>query len=701
MSMQQRLSNNGPGTTNHQRRWLRISCLALVGCWAFAGIGLALTSVPTGFVTSCENQSIMITAVYQGILGRAPTAAELLGWSQRLSSGEPGFAVTAELLDSDEFADRMDDQTYLIYLFWRLLDRDPSASEFKAFREFLTSEGARSDTYRAMIVSQACRIRILGKTTLRLEDFLTFDPSLYEGYQETAQLVQADSGNFKVSDSLLVLPKVLDYPTHSLHGRDIVPLTQVSEHIPVTEFTIYRGYLHSHSYFSEDAAPTSGHPSEAYEMARYEAGMDFLGVTDHGEFLEAWEWEELLWTAEDYTEEHAFLALAGFEYSNFLFGHICVVGTQEYSSMFHCLTEELFYEWLSGHPEAIATFNHPGEYDYIASEFLHFEHHPEVHDIIVGIEVIQNEGFEEFMGSYADQLNYFPAANYYGWRIGALSAQDNHSKNWGTRNDVRTGVFAVDLTTDRLFEAYRARRFFASEDLNLEVVFLAEGQIMGGILFPGEAQFSIGIKDADGETFVRLEAYRDGELIAAQDLNAVEGTWTFSVESETDNHFYYVWVYQEDGDRALTSPIFIKGTNPQPPPTPSYGACVVTVGAQEATTGKDLTNFYQLKETLTARNDQARACVAKFYRHSAEVVSILTNDPQAMKILQQLVARADELLKTETPIRTADLILLKRLIENLKPQASQELSQALDEFLQLFEDAEGKTVPELIAVVFA
>ena len=56
-----------------------------------------------------------------------------------------------------------------------------------------------------------------------------------------------------------------------------------------------------------------------------------------------------------------------------------------------------------------------------------------------------------------------------GWYLGALGGQDNHSPDWGTRNEFRTAVLAEELTRESVIDAYLSRRFYATEDKDLHL----------------------------------------------------------------------------------------------------------------------------------------------------------------------------------------------------------------------------------------
>jgi hypothetical protein len=58
--------------------------------------------------------------------------------------------------------------------------------------------------------------------------------------------------------------------------------------LPYTQYKIYFGNLHAHSELSDG----KGTPLEAYTYARDFGDLDFFSLTDHGEELNLWPWED-------------------------------------------------------------------------------------------------------------------------------------------------------------------------------------------------------------------------------------------------------------------------------------------------------------------------------------------------------------------------------------------------------------------------
>ncbi|MBN2055386.1 CehA/McbA family metallohydrolase [bacterium] len=660
-------------------------------CWLLAvGITLAhgharpMAESEPGLFDVCRDPDGGAAIMYEGVLGRGPTTDEL---QVMRKSGMPP-QLFMQLLDSDEFAARMQEDVFICYVYWHFLQRDPAGCERHAWTQHISASGRRSDLIMAVAGSGEFRIRLarapLGKEIFR------FDPTLFEGYD-----------HLTAYDCRGIPEPIMPLARHSPNGGmetsplPVEPFTYVGGETLFTPYGLFRGYVHSHTAFSDG----QGHASEAYEMARDEAEMDFLAVTDHGELLVPWEWEELRWVADMYTEPGVFAAFRGFEYTNIIFGHLNVLNSVDYTNMIFNPTLEMFYGWLALHPDTVATFNHPGEYNYLGMEFLHFTLVPVVQPMIMGIEVVRNSGFEDYAVGFGGELSFFEEANLYGWRVGALSAQDNHQKDWGIKNDVRTVVLAEELSRTAILDGYRARRFYASEDRNLNLLFQAAGEEMGAELPAGPVEFMLSVEDPDGETFTRLEAFRDGVLIREADIDALTGTWSFTVDADADNHFYHVWVEQADGDAAHSSAICVAGTDPSPPPTPGPGSCAFSFACRGTDLEQRLDSLYRLRHCAMAAGPRGEELVTRFYMHGPELIRMMSADPGLTARFRELIATAVRLSESHGTVTREHIRQVEQVAGMLFPAAGAPLHRDLDLFLRLLRKIEDRSVDEIPVIM--
>jgi len=335
---------------------------------------------------------------------------------------------------------------------------------------------------------------------------------------------------------------------------------------PHTSYNTYFGYLHAHSELSDG----EGSADEAYAYARDVGKLDFFALTDHGEYLDWWPWERKYKKLRDAAEANyipgQFATLYGFEWSSPVFGHISIINTTDYTNAYKDAGLGDVYNWIEDRPEAFARFNHPGEYDTLFTEFLHLDLDPNVASQMVGIETWnKSTSFDEYYykGSWTNNHSYWDVGNLKGWKLGALGAQDNHEKDWGTRNQFRTAVLAENLTREEIIDAYRKRRFYAAEDNDLLLDFRCHGYPMGSRLTGVSHSFTVEVFDRGGDTFEQIRLYRDGDLLGSKAVSGNHISGSVTIPS-AGSHYYYVIVRQTDdndnngrNDEAISSPIWI------------------------------------------------------------------------------------------------------------------------------------------------
>ncbi len=339
------------------------------------------------------------------------------------------------------------------------------------------------------------------------------------------------------------------------------------------KYNIYFGQMHSHTTYSDGA----GTAKEAYDHVKsldpdlY--NMDFLFVTDHSnsfddaggsktinDVREGTEWNEGKALAADATTDQ-FVGAFGYEmtWSNGL-GHINTfnsIGFQDRTqSAYTTYSTALqnYYSMLKTTNGTISQFNHPGTTFGDFSDFAYYDE--EIDQYITLIEVGNGEGAVGSSG-------YFPSYEYYtraldkGWHVAPTNNQDNHKGRWGDANTARSVVLADELTEEAIYDAMRNYRVYASEDVNLEIYYTLDGNIMGTILDGVDAEtvhIAVDIRDAENEGG-KVEVIVNGGLSAAS--KDFEGNGLVELDVSSQYNYYYIKITQKDGNIAVTAPVWI------------------------------------------------------------------------------------------------------------------------------------------------
>ena len=321
-------------------------------------------------------------------------------------------------------------------------------------------------------------------------------------------------------------------------------------------FNLFFGLLHGHTSFSDGL----GRPEQAYQKAR-QAGLDFLAITEHnhdqaggsgerndGIFLTPPLYEELKQAADAQTQNGAFVAIYGQEFSTISSGnHVNIFNASEICDVRNGDFKDLYERWLPAHPEVpFIQFNHPDVSEDLNentsenkrnNDYGLDDYNGSFPELIAAsrghvalVEMIIGPAFGEATNKPHHHGRHEPDYLFYlnqGFRLGVSAGQDNHNENWGLSTHARLGVWATELTRDAIFRALDARRTYASEDENIEVKFTANGSWMGGSVLPnagGEVELGISIKDPNepGADY-RLEIFYD-DAIGGEEAKPIVST---------------------------------------------------------------------------------------------------------------------------------------------------------------------------------
>jgi predicted metal-dependent phosphoesterase TrpH len=329
----------------------------------------------------------------------------------------------------------------------------------------------------------------------------------------------------------------------ALYGADEPGRAQGPVGVPGRRFTPYVGTLHAHSGYS-DGWP--GSTPATYFASAKKNGLDFLGSSDHSDFLAApivtsdycypdspeeladiatqladtascvggdpdplktlTKWEATKGYAAAATTP-AFSAFQGFEWSSDVYGHINAYFSKNMSNakVDGYPTPKTFYDWATRRPElgggsdAVLTFNHPGAKDLLkpvreglgapdstSLNWNDFAFDPRLDQQMAGLEVF-NDG-DEF-GSTRDTALY--PEGYYahvldkGWHVAPVGAEDlGHRKSdvWGGPTSPKTVILASNRSPAALRAAMLARRVYAVRDERIRLDLTVGGLMMGSRL---------------------------------------------------------------------------------------------------------------------------------------------------------------------------------------------------------------------------
>ena len=358
------------------------------------------------------------------------------------------------------------------------------------------------------------------------------------------------------------------------------------------EYRLYFGQLHSHTTYSDGAGTLA--QALDYIAAIPEAdNLQFVAFTDHSNYFDSTananpagalydmslapeagrqRWAAYQKEVADFNATHeGILAIAGFEMTwSGGPGHMNTFGTPGIVSRNNAALNQkegdaglkAYYELLS-RPEgegSVSQFNHPSEKFGTFADFAYCD--PLIDDRVFLVEVGNGSG-QIGGGGYYPSYEMYTLALDKGWHLAPSNNQDNHSGRWGNANTGRDVVLAKDLSLESLFEAIRAYRVYATEDQNLELFYTANGEPLGSVLplqdLGGALTVELRLFDPDlGDGFRKAEVIVDGGKVAYSWNDPAELAGGFvSCRLEPEYSYYYIRVTQNDGDLAVTAPVWV------------------------------------------------------------------------------------------------------------------------------------------------
>lgn len=367
-------------------------------------------------------------------------------------------------------------------------------------------------------------------------------------------------------------------------------------------YTVYYGSLHGQTNDSDgggdlatcsssQAAQTGAYgPDVAFPYAKSK-GLDFFGNTDHNHYFDGSSslgtipaatakarYTAGVTTATNYTAANpGFLAMYGMEWGVISGGgHLNIFNSDELYSWEYDPSNQLYgHRFVAKNDYAtlytvmraagqVGQFNHPDTTGQFVVNGVDFGYTADGDEVMVLAEISNTSAF-----SNKDDESTPPGSGYEaafrkilerGFHVAPATNQDNHCANWGSSYTNRTAVLIPNgtaLTKQSFVDALRARRVFATHDKNSQLVFSANGSIMGSrINNQGPLNLNIGFANTAGKTVSLVEVW-EGVPGRNGTMSLLTNSATYSFTPADGLHVYYAKVTQNDGKILWSAPIWV------------------------------------------------------------------------------------------------------------------------------------------------
>ncbi len=383
----------------------------------------------------------------------------------------------------------------------------------------------------------------------------------------------------------------------------LIGLALLASHSLSAQYNFYFGNIHSHSNYSDgnkDSVATGYYrPGDDYNYAKESYHMDFLGISEHNHYnatrnpgMRVANYAKGLYQADTANRNGTFVCLYRMEWgviSNG--GHVVTYGvpgligwesgaggwgpTNNYDIFCAKSDYSNFWPIVNSFPNAFCTLAHPenGDYNDLTGAL---PYNSSADSAIVGLALRSGSALSTTT-DYSDPAPSSSESDFLktlarGYHVGATMDHDNHYTTFGRANQTRTIVLAKELSKDSILAAYKAMRFYASDDWNATVNFTVNGNYMGSTFnSSSNSSIAVSVNDPSDNTggpdlITRIQLYYGipGSSTNATILTSNTGSSTLNFVHSTSlnsSYYYYAKITQVDGDIIWTSPIWITRTS--------------------------------------------------------------------------------------------------------------------------------------------
>jgi hypothetical protein len=316
--------------------------------------------------------------------------------------------------------------------------------------------------------------------------------------------------------------------------------------------------LHGHSQLSDG----TGTPEDYYAYARDVAALDVVALTDHDHwgmrFLDGHQdlWSAMVDAARRFDEPGRFLALVGYEWTNWLSGHRHVVFFEGEPEILSSLDERyetpaLLWKALRERPGSSISIAHHSAGGPVSTQW-DFVPPPDLEPVTEIVSVHGSSEAADGPGTIYDAVpgNFVRDALGRGLAFGFLGSGDSHDGHPGLVQLAGPGgglaaIFSEETTREGVLEALRERRTYATNGPRIWLrTWLEEER---------ELRFAV----AATAPVERVDVVRSGQVVSVPGAGRRELSETLELDPLRPGEYVYVRVVQVDGGAAWSSPFYV------------------------------------------------------------------------------------------------------------------------------------------------
>ena len=345
---------------------------------------------------------------------------------------------------------------------------------------------------------------------------------------------------------------------------------------------IFWGDLHTHTQYSDGR----GSPAEMFDFGQRYAALDFCAISDHAYITTDQMWEDIRQATKSYHQPGKYVTFLGYEWSGpqNVGGDHNVYTTADEMPLVRSFLQYNYANFRQYHGPERQAGHVEDLFRTLAGNFrnenlLTIPHfggrpgNPEWHNdkLQRGIEIFSDHRrSEDWVATFLER----------GHRVGIVASTDNHSGNAGygvRRRNVTRGrdgalfsrfspaergtallaVQAEELTREAVFQGIYHRRTFATTGERISLRFDVAGEPMGGeVQASGPLALSADLVGTDRIAMVRV--VKNGRILYSMDPRSDAASFEFvDPDGAPGGAYYYLDLVQADGEKAISSPVWV------------------------------------------------------------------------------------------------------------------------------------------------
>lgn len=345
---------------------------------------------------------------------------------------------------------------------------------------------------------------------------------------------------------------------------------------------LYWGDLHTHTIESMGR----GTPAEMYELGQRVAALDFLSVTDHSFLVDDPAWRRIRETTNRFYKPGRFVTFLGYEWSGMspVGGDHNVYTVDSDMPLIRCYSNFNYQNYRMYHGPNKAANHVEDLFRMLGEKFRnenlmvipHYGGRP-------GNPAFHNPALQrqiEIFSVHRRSEDWAMRFLKNGYRLGILASTDTHETKPGfatrpepvekgdegplfskhspaERGTALVAVYAGKLTREGVFQALYHRQTYATTGSRIILQFQLEGAPMGSevrVKRPPRI-----VASAEGTAPIKvMRVVKNGEIVHAIESGSMAASLEYvDTSGDYQNKFYYIDLVQQDGEKAISSPIWV------------------------------------------------------------------------------------------------------------------------------------------------